>query len=131
MADRLKNSTLPGAVSDVVADLADLVQKEVRLARVELSDKISAKLHAGIWMAVAGGIGAIAGLLVVEALVFGISNATGLALHWSCLIVAGALAVIGAAAFAKGQADAREELTPTRTMHQIKADVATVKEQFS
>ena len=33
MADNLRNSPLPRALSDVVADFADLFQKEIRLAR--------------------------------------------------------------------------------------------------
>ena len=46
--DRLKNATLPQALSEVVADLADLFQKELRLAKAEISAKISTKLSAGI-----------------------------------------------------------------------------------
>lgn len=40
MADNLKNSVLPRALSDVVADLADLLQKEIGLARAEMSAKL-------------------------------------------------------------------------------------------
>jgi hypothetical protein len=131
MAESLKNSALPRAFSDVVADLADLVQKEIGLARTELSNKLSVKLRAGVWMAAAGGIGAIALLVLVEAAVFGLAAATHLAMHWSCLIVAAVLAVIAGGFYAKGQADAEEELSPNRTIHQVQQDIATVKEQFS
>jgi len=48
MADHLKNSALPRALSDVVSDLADLFQKEIRLARAELSEKLSLKIRAGV-----------------------------------------------------------------------------------
>ena len=57
--ERIKDAALPQAVSDVVADLADLFQKEIRLARAELSAKITTKLHAGLWMSVAGILGLI------------------------------------------------------------------------
>ena len=55
----------------------------------------------------------------------------GFAMHWSCLIVATVLAAVGAAAFAKGRADAAEDLTPNRTIHQVKQDIAIAKEQLS
>ena len=34
--ERLKDSTLPHSLSEVVADLADLFQKELRLAKAEI-----------------------------------------------------------------------------------------------
>jgi hypothetical protein len=128
--EQLKNSALPRALSDVLADLGDLFQKEMRLARAELSAKLSTKLQAGIWMSVAGVLGVVAALLVVQAAVFAIAS-VGIAMHWSCLIVAGVLAAIAAAAFFKGRADAREELTPTRTIHQINQDIRATKEQLT
>lgn len=130
MNEKLKDSALVGALSDVIGDLADLVQKEIRLAKTELTAKISQKVLGGIWLAVAGGIGLLALVVLVEAAIFAIAS-YGVALHWSCLIVAGALAILGGAAFAKGRADAEVELTPTRSLHQIQRDVAAAKEQLS
>jgi hypothetical protein len=130
MADNLKQEALPRAFSDVIGDLADLFQKEVRLARAELSEKLSVKLRAGVWLSVAGVLAVVTALLVVQAAVFAIAS-YGIALHWSCLIVAAVLAAVGGAAFAKGRSDAAEELTPTRTLHQVKQDIATAKEQLS
>ena len=129
MAESLKNTALVGAFSDVVGDFADLLQKEMRLAKAELSAMLSAKLRAAMWMSVAALLGIFAALVLIEAAVFGIA-AYGIALHWSCLIVAAVLAVVGAAAYAKGSADAREEITPTRTLHQVQQDIATAKEQL-
>ena len=131
MADGLKNSALPRALSEVIADVADLIQKEMRLVRTELSEKLSLKIQGGIWMGVAGLLAVIAVLVLIEAAVFGLAAATGLALHWSCLIVAGVLVIVAAAAFAKGRADSQEELVPERSLHQVKEDIAAVKEQFS
>jgi hypothetical protein len=128
--DRVKDATLPHTVSNVVADLADLFQKEMRLARAELSAKIATKIHASVWMSVAGVLGLIVALLVVQAGVFAIAS-QGIALHWSSLIVAAVVAAIAAAAFFKGRSDANEELVPTRTIHQVKQDIATAKERLS
>ena len=126
----LKNQALPRALSDVVADLADLFQKELRLAKAELSEKLSIKAWAGVWMAAAAFFALLAVILVVQAAVFAVAT-FGFAMHWSCLIVAAVLAAVGAAAFAKGRADAAEDLTPNRTIHQVKQDIAIAKEQLS
>jgi hypothetical protein len=75
-------------------------------------------------------LGVVVILLVVQAAVFGIAS-FGIAMHWSCLIVAGVLAVVAAAVFFKGRADAREELTPERTIHQINQDIRATKEQLT
>lgn len=124
------NPSMSEAFSRVVSDLADLMQKEMRLAKAEIADKITLGVRAGVWMLVAAALGIIALLLVIEACVFGLSAATGLALHWSSLIIAAALSVIAAASFAKGKADT-PSLAPDRAVHQVKRDIAVAKEQFS
>src|ERR1700752_5276485 len=113
MVEHLKNSELPRVLGDVVGDLADLLQKELHLAKTEISEKVATKFQAGLWMGVAGGFGILAFLLVLQGIVFGIAT-FGIALHWSCLIVAAVLAALAGAAYAKGAADARQEFTPTR-----------------
>ena len=130
MAEHTRNSDLPRVLSEVVGDLADLFQKELRLLKAELSAKLSTKLRAGIWMSVAAGLGIVGALLVVQAAVFGIAS-TGIALHWACLIVAAGFGAAAMAAYVKGQADAREELAPTRTIQNVKQDIATAKEQLT
>jgi Putative Actinobacterial Holin-X, holin superfamily III len=128
--ERLKNATLPQALSEVVADLADLFQKELRLAKAEISAKIATKLSAGIWMSAAAVVALLAVFIVVQAIIFAIAS-YGIAMHWSCLIVAAGLAAIAGIAFLKGRADAQEELTPGRTIHQIKRDISSAKEQLT
>jgi hypothetical protein len=124
-------SSLPNAFSRLITDLADLMQKEMRLARAELSEKLSITIRAGVWMSVAAVLAILAALLVVQACVLGLSAATGIALHWSSLIVAVLLAAGGGAAFAKGKADVPEQLAPDRAIHQVKQDIAVAKEQFT
>ena len=124
-------SSLPNAFSRVITDLADLMQKEMRLARAELSEKLSITIRAGGWMSVATVFAILAALVVVQACVLGLSAATGIALHWSSLIVAALLAACGGAAFAKGKADVPEQLAPDRALHQVKQDLAVAKEQFT
>jgi len=128
--ERLKDAALPHAVSQVVADLADLFQKELRLAKAEIFLKISTKLRAGVWMSAAGVLGLISAFILLQAVIFAIAT-FGIAMHWACLIVAAGLAAVSALCFFKGQADAQEELTPHRTIHQIKRDISTAKEQLT
>jgi hypothetical protein len=131
MADHLKNSVLPRALSDVVADVADLFQKELRLARAEISTKLPTKLRAGVWMAIAAALAIVALVLLVQALVLGLAAGLDIALHWSCLIVAAMFGILAAAVYGKAQADIREDLTPSRAIHQVKRDIQEVKEQLT
>jgi hypothetical protein len=130
MAERTKDSMPPHALSEVISDLADLFQKEFQLARVEMSEKLSDKLRASVWMGLAGIFGIFAIFFVLETVVLGIST-LGIPLHWSCLIVAGVLGIATGVAYAIGRAKAQEQFVPTRTMHQIKHDISTAKEQLT
>src|SRR6185312_7206223 len=130
MSERLKDSLLIGTLSDVVGDVADLLQKELRLAKAELSEKLSTKLRAGLWMSITAALAIFAALVLIEAAIFAIAS-YGLALHWSCLIVAAALVVAAAGAYAIGNADARASVTPTRTLRQVRQDVVAAKERHS
>src|SRR4029453_3803260 len=98
-------STLPNSFSKVITDLADLMQKEMRLVQAELSEKLSISIRAGVWMSVGAVLAIASGFLIVQASVLRLSAATGIALHWSCLIVAAVLAGAAGAAYVKGKAD--------------------------
>lgn len=124
-------SSLPNAFSKVITDLADLMQKEMRLAQAELSEKLSISIRAGVWMSAAAVLAVAGVFLIVQAIVLGLSAATGIALHWSCLIVAAVLVAAAGAAFAKGKADVPHQFTPDRAINQVKQDIAVAKEQFS
>jgi Putative Actinobacterial Holin-X, holin superfamily III len=128
--ERLRDSGLVQALTDLFADLADLLQKELQLAKTEITEKLVSRLRASVWMVVAGVLGMIAVLLLIEAAVFGIAS-FGLALHWSCLIVAGVLIAAAAAAFFQGRAVAEGELLPTRAAKQISQDIKVAKEQLT
>ena len=107
------------------------MQKEMRLAQAELSEKLSISIRAGVWMSAAAVLAIVGVFLIVQAIVLGLSAATGIALHWSCLIVAAVLAGAAAAAFAKGKSDVPHQFTPDRAINQVKQDIAVAKEQFS
>jgi hypothetical protein len=128
--ERLLNSGLVQAFGDVLGDLSDLLQKEIRLAKAEVADKIATKLQAGIWMVVGGLLGLLAAILVLEAAVFAFVS-FGLALHWACLLVAAVLIAASAAVFYHGRSLAEEDLAPRRVLGQVAQDIKTAKEQLT
>ncbi len=125
-----RNSGLTKALGDLFGDLRDLVQKEIQLAKAEVTEKITLRLRASVWMVAAAFVGLIALLLVVEAAVFGLAS-LGLDLHWACLLVAVVMAAGGAAAFYHGRSVSETELLPTRTVKQITQDIKTAQEQLT
>ena len=128
--DRLQNSGLTHAFTDLLADLGDLLQKEIQLAKAEVTEKIGSRLQASIWMVAAGLLAFIVVLLVVEAAVFAVAS-FGLALHWACLVVAAVLAGAAVAIFFYGRSLAEGDLMPTRSARQISQDIRTAKEQLT
>ncbi|MGA7334469.1 MAG: phage holin family protein, partial [Pseudolabrys sp.] len=64
-------SSLPNAFSKVITDLVDLMQKEMRLAQAELSEKLSISIRAGVWMSAAAVLAVVGGFLIVQAIVLG------------------------------------------------------------
>ena len=128
--DRLQNSGLTHAFTDLLADLGDLLQKEIQLAKAEVTAKIGSRLQASIWMVGAGLLAFLVVLLVVEAAVFAIAS-FGLALHWACLVVAAVLAAAAVAIFFYGRSLAEGDLLPTRSARQINQDIRTAKEQLT
>jgi hypothetical protein len=127
--ERLRASPLPRALSDVVVDVADLVQKEMRLARAEIGQKLSNKLRAGTWMLIAAAVALIAFLMLIEGLALWIAT-FGISLYASHWIIGAALALISVLAYFAGRADARESLAPERTIHQVNRDMIETKERL-
>ena len=128
--ERLKQSSLPETFSQVLGDLADLFRKELRLARAELSSNASAKLRGGIWLALAGIFGLASLALVLGALVALITS-LDVSLHVAFLIVAAGVGLLAVIAYFAGQKDAQAELTPSRTISQVKRDIEITKEQLT
>jgi hypothetical protein len=119
------NTPLATTLKELFSDVSDLVRKEIRLARAEIGEKISTALEAGIWMAIAAVLVMIAGLLVIQALVFGIAS-LGIGVHWACLIVAAFLTAIAGGSFFYGRSKTQLSIRPSRTIAQIEKDMRMV-----
>lgn len=128
--DAIRKSALTRTLADVLGDLSELMRTELRLARAELTEKLMGVVSAVAWMGAAGVLWLLTAMLAVEALVFGIAS-FGLALHWSCLVVAAALAVLGLVAFAFGRSAVHGDVLPTRSIRQINESIKTAKEQLT
>jgi hypothetical protein len=124
-----RDASLIGAASDLLTAFSDLVRKELRLARAEISQKLSQGLRSVVWIVAAAILGLLAVALVAEAAVFALTSA-GLALYWSCLIVAAILAVLAAIAFYAGQVGISGDLSPARTVRQFNEAVKSATEQL-
>ena len=117
-------------LGEFLGDLTDLIQKEIRLVRAEVSEKIGARLQAVIWMAAAGIIALVAALFLLAGIVFALI-AWGLSPYLSCFAVAAALAILALAVFSYGRTLLAEDLVPSRAARQLNQDIKTVKEQLT
>jgi hypothetical protein len=121
---------LPTAFTNVLSDMAELVQKELQLAKAEFSSKLTTKLRGGAWMLAAAALFVLAGATFSAALAIWIGT-FGIALHLACVVVGAVLLALASIAFIAGRADVNDDLTPTRSIHNLKEDVRTTKEQLS
>ncbi len=115
-------------VSALFADLGDLLQKEIALAKAEVRRNLARKVSGSAWVGVAALLFLVALLALVAGLVFLIAS-YGYAMHAAAFIVALGFAVLGALAFVAGRAKLNAGMAPERSMRQMRRDVATIKEQ--
>jgi drug/metabolite transporter (DMT)-like permease len=121
--------SLKDLFGDLTQSVTTLFRKEIELARAEISEKVSqAGVAAGA--VAAGGILALAALMVLlQALVIALAE-LGLAPALSALIVGGVVAIIAFALIYKGMNDLKaSNLAPTRTVEALRRDAQMVKEQ--
>jgi hypothetical protein len=128
MATRESARPIVSLMTNVASDLGYLVQTEFRMARAEVSEKVSAASNAGAYLAI-GGVIALGGFI---ALLFDIAswiNVAGLSYPLSLLIVAVIALVIGAALAMVGvNRLKRSSLVPGRTLEQMREDYTVAKE---
>jgi hypothetical protein len=123
----IRNSALPRALGDSVADFADLIQKEYRLARAEISEKLAAKASGAGFLIAGGLVALVAAVLFLQAAIFAMAS-NGVALHWAACIVAAVVLLIALILLAVGRAKLSQPLTPTRTVNQLNKDLSLIKE---
>ena len=115
-------------LNTLLGDLGDLAQKEIALAKSEIQQSLMQKVSGAVWLGVAGVVFFVALLTLVGGLVFYVES-FDIALHLSAFYVALAVAIVGLVAMMIGRSKMRTDLTPTRSMRQVRRDIAIVKEQ--
>jgi hypothetical protein len=116
--DGVRNSALVRTLADVLDDLPDLFQKEIRLAQAEFTGKIKDGVQASVWIMLAGLLGLVTFFILIQAVIFAIAS-LGIALHWSSLIVAALIGGCAPAAFLYGRSTMPNTLVPTRSVSQV------------
>lgn len=116
-------------LGELSEDVSTLMRQEVRLAKAEMSQKLS-RATADVVKLGAGGLVALTGgLTVVAAVVLGLI-ALGLAPWVAALLVGGLLGVTGYVMLQNGIRDLRRvDPTPHRTVETLRDDLEWVKEQ--
>jgi Putative Actinobacterial Holin-X, holin superfamily III len=125
-----EDRSLKDLLGDLSGNITTLFRKEIQLARAETSEKISQVGYA-IGSIAGGAILALAALIVLlQALVIGLT-AAGIPAGWSSLIVGVVVAAIAYGLIHKGTSDLKAgNLAPNRTMDSIKRDAHVAKEQM-
>ena len=122
---------LGSLLGDLMGDLAELVSKEIQLAKAELAEKASQAATGAASLAV-GGLVAFAGLLVLlDAAVYGVAALLGDAPLWASALIVGVVVLgVGMVLLMRGRSNLRaENLTPRRTVESLRQDAEMIKEQ--
>jgi protein-S-isoprenylcysteine O-methyltransferase Ste14 len=119
-------------ISDLFAEMTTLMRNEAELARTEISDNV-ASIGRGVGMVVGGAVLLIPALVILlEAAVSGLAVGAGLPPYWSALIIGAIVLVIGAILLMSGINRMKtNHVVPRRTLHQLRQDVSTAREQVS
>ena len=128
MPDLDERST-PSLMSDLVAQVTELVRKEIQLLRAEMNEKTTQVVIA-LGSILAAVVFVLTALNVLAAaLVAALTNA-GIPAAWSAVIVGGALAIVAVVLANRGIANLKaQSLAPERTARAAMRDVGMVKEK--
>lgn len=128
----------PGVVSlvtDALGRSADLIQTEIRLARVELGEKAEAlkvSVVSGLAMMLVGTVFLIAAVILVLQAVVAALIESGVAPALAILIVAGGSALGGIVVLLAGKKTiGAVDPTPTRTITSLQNDARMAKESLT
>jgi hypothetical protein len=128
MAIRDTSRPLASLVTQVMSDIAYLLQTEIRLAKAEISEKVSRAANGGAFI----GVGVVLLLTALPILYLAIVRwleIAGLPNQWGLLLVGGVIVIIGVALALTGANKLQgSTLKPDRTIEQVRADLSIAKE---
>ncbi len=118
-------------LTEVVSELAYLLQTEIRLAKAEIGEKLSRAVNGGTLIGIAA-ILLLAGLFVLLLAAVRWLEIAGLPTQWGLLLVGGVVVAIGVGLALKGANNLKgSALIPERTIKQVRADFSVAKEQVT
>jgi hypothetical protein len=128
MAYPEEKRTIVSLFTDVFAETTELFQAEINLVRSEIRQSVGRVANSGTLIG-AGAIGALAALFLLLQAVVSWLVIAGLPEQWGYSIVGILVAGVAAAVLSKGINNLKaSKVMPERTLEQLKADFATVKE---
>src|SRR5438045_2810172 len=126
---RLSTRPLSSVLTEIVSEVAYLVQTEIRLARAEIGEKISGAAIGGALLGAAA-ILLLVGLFVLMLGVVRWLAIAGLPEQWGFLLVGGVVVLAGVGLGIAGAKNLTgSALMPTRTVDQVRADFSIMQEQ--
>jgi len=127
--DVLRQSAFAQALADALAGFSDLMKMEMRLAKAEMKEIVSARIRSAVWIGISALLGIVALSVLAQFAVLTIAT-FGFAMHWAALTVGLVLAVGASVAFICGRTSLEGDLVPTRTLKQLTNDLRTTKESL-
>ena len=130
MAARDSARPLASLFTDLISEVTQLFQAEIRLVRAEMNEKVSRVANSGALI----GAGAVVMLPAVFILLLAIVRwleVAGLPDQWGLLIVGVVVAALGTLLLMKGINNLKgSALVPQRTIEQVRADFSVAREQM-
>jgi len=115
-------------MTQVVSDLAYLLQTEIRLAKAEIGEKLASFGHSGTYIGI-GAVLVLPGIFVLLLAAVRWLQVAGLPDQWGLLLVGGLVTGAGIALALTGVNSLKgSSLVPDRTIEQVRADFTVAKE---
>jgi uncharacterized membrane protein len=129
MATRFSTRPLASVLTEVVSEVAYLLQTEIRLAKAEISENVGRAANGGMFIGIAA-ILLLCGVFVLLLAAVRWLEVAGLPDQWGFLLVGGLVTGIAIGLAFKGINSLKaSSLVPDRTIKQVRADFSVVKEQ--
>jgi hypothetical protein len=122
---------LASVLTQIVSEVAYLLQTEIRLAKAEASEKLGQAARGGAMLGIAAVL-LLPGLFLLMVAAVRWLEVAGMPTQWGYLLVGGIVVAIGVGLALKGMHNLKgSELVPERTIKQVRADFAVAKEKVT
>jgi hypothetical protein len=119
---------LISVATEVVSDLAYLLQTEIRLARSEINEKLARVANGGAFIGIAA-ILLLSGIFILLLAAVRWLEVAGLPDRWGLVLVGGVVVALGVVLALIGARNLKgSAFVPDRTIEQVRADFSMAKE---